>query len=67
MKRNAYRILVEKLERKSQLGRPGHRWVDKIKMDHTDIGGGGLDWIDLPEDRDHWKALVDMVINLWVP
>jgi hypothetical protein len=61
-KRNAYRILVGKPE-----GRPRRRWVDNIKMDLGEIGWDGVDWVDLPQDRDHWRALVNMVINLPVP
>jgi hypothetical protein len=50
--RNAYKILVRKPERKGPLGRPRHRRVDNIKMDLREIGWGGVDWIDLPQDRD---------------
>jgi hypothetical protein len=66
-KRNAYRLLVGKLEGKRPLGRPRHRWLDNIKMDLRDIGWDGTDWIDLVHDRDQWRALVNMVMNLWVP
>jgi hypothetical protein len=66
-KRNAYRILVGKPERKRPLGRPRHRRVDNIKMDTREIGWGGMDWIDLAQDRDQWKALVNTVANLRVP
>jgi hypothetical protein len=66
-KRNAYRILVGKLEGKRPPGRPGCRWEDNIRMDLRDIGWGGMDWIDLAQDRDQWRALVNMVMNLWVP
>jgi hypothetical protein len=59
---NAYRILVGKPEEKRPLGR--HRWVDNIKMDFREIEWGGMDWIDLAQDRDQWKALVNMVRNL---
>jgi hypothetical protein len=65
-KRNAYRILVGKPEGKRPL-RPRRRWVDNIKMDLREIGWDGVDWIDVAQDRDHWKALVNMVLNLWVP
>jgi hypothetical protein len=41
--------------------------VDNIKMDLREIGWGGMDWIDLAQDRDQWRTLVDMVMNLWVP
>jgi hypothetical protein len=66
-KRNAYRILVGKPEGKRPLAKPRRRWVDNIKMDLRDIGWGGLDWIDLAQNWDQWKALVNMVMKLWVP
>jgi hypothetical protein len=66
-KRNAYRILVGKPEEKRPLGRPRHRWVDNIKMYLKEIGWGGMDWMDMPQVRDQWRALVNTVMNLWVP
>jgi hypothetical protein len=66
-KRNAYRILVGKSKGKRPLGRPRRRWVDNIKMDLTEIGWGDMDWIDQAQDRDQWRALVNTVMNLWVP
>jgi hypothetical protein len=66
-KRNAYRILVGKPEGKRPLGRPRRRWVDNIKMDLRKIGWDGMDWIDLAQDSDQWRALVNMVMNLRVP
>jgi hypothetical protein len=66
-KRNAYRILVGKPDGKRTLGRPKHRWVDNIKMDLREVGWDGGDWIDLAQDRDQWRALVNMVMNLQVP
>jgi hypothetical protein len=66
-KRNAYRILVRKPEKKRPLGRPRRRWVDNIKMDLREIGWDGMDWIDLAQDRDQWGALVKAVMNLRVP
>jgi hypothetical protein len=65
--RNAYRILVGKPEGKRPLGRPRHRWVDNIKMDLREIGWDGMDWIDLDQDRDQWRALLNTVMNLRVP
>jgi hypothetical protein len=62
-KRNAYRILVGR----RPLGRPRHRWEVNIKMGCREIGWRGMDWIDLAEDRDQWKALVNTVMNLRVP
>jgi hypothetical protein len=66
-KRNAYRILVGKPEGNRRLGRSQRKWVDKIKMDLREIGRGGMDWIDLAQDRDQWRALVNTVMNLRVP
>jgi hypothetical protein len=65
-KRNAYRILVEKLEGKRPLGRPRCRWEDN-KTDLREIGWGGMDSIDLAQDMDQWRALVNTVMNLRVP
>jgi hypothetical protein len=64
--RHAYRILVGKPEGKRPLGRPRHRWVDNIKMDLTEIGWDGRDWIKLVQDRDQWRGLVNTVMNLRV-
>jgi hypothetical protein len=66
-KRNANRILVEKPEGKTSLGRPRRRWEDNINMDLREIGWGDVVWIDLAEDRDQWRALVNTVMNLGVP
>jgi hypothetical protein len=66
-KRNAYSILVGKPEGRRPLGRPRRRWVDNIKMDLSEIGWDGVDWVDLAQDRDHWRALVNTVMNLRVP
>jgi hypothetical protein len=63
-KRNAYRILVGKPEGKRPLGRTRRRWVDNFKMDLREIGWFGVDWIDLGQDRDQWRALVNTVMNL---
>jgi hypothetical protein len=62
-KRNAYRILVGEAEEKRPLRRPRLRWVDNIKMDLREIEWGGVDWIDLPQERDQWWALVNTAIN----
>jgi hypothetical protein len=64
---NAYRVLVGKLETKRSLGRPRGSWVDNIKMDLREKGWDGMDWIGLVQDRDQWRALVNMVMNLSVP
>jgi hypothetical protein len=66
-KRNACRILVGNTEGKRPLGRPRRRWVDNIKMDLRGIGWGGMDWIDLAQDRGQWRALVKAVMNLRMP
>jgi hypothetical protein len=66
-KRNAYRLLVGKPERKRSLGRPRRRWADNIKIDLLEIGWGGVDWTGLAQDRDKWRALVNAVMNLRVP
>jgi transposase len=55
---------VGKPEGKKALGRPTRRWVDNIKMDLREIGLDGMDWIDLAQDGDHWRALVNTVMNL---
>jgi hypothetical protein len=66
-KSTAYRILVGNPEEKRPLGRPRRRWVDNIKMDLREIGWDGVDWIDLAQDRDQWRALVNVVMNLRIP
>jgi hypothetical protein len=62
-----YRILVVKPEGKRPLGRPRCRWLNNIKIDLRDIRWDGIDWIDLAKDRDQRSALVNTVLNLWVP
>ena len=64
--RGVHRVLVGKPERKRPLGRPRHRWPDNIKMDLPEVGGGG-DWMELAQDRDRWRALVNTVKNFRVP
>jgi hypothetical protein len=66
-KRNAYRVLVGKPEGKGPLGRPRRRWVDSNKMDLREVGLDAMDWIDLAQDRDRWRALVNAVMNFQVP
>jgi hypothetical protein len=63
-KMNAYRILVGMSEGNRPLGRPRLRWEKNIKVDLGEIGWGGMNWIDLAQGRDQWRALVNMVINL---
>jgi hypothetical protein len=66
-KRNAHRILVGKPERKRSLGRSRRRWVGNIKKHIREIGWDRMDWIDLAQDRDQWRAVVNTVMNLLVP
>ena len=60
-------FLVGKSEGKRPVRRPRHRWEDSIKMDLQEVGCGGMDWIDLAQDRDRWWTLVNAVMNLRVP
>jgi hypothetical protein len=62
-----YRVLVGKPEGKRPLGRPRRRWEDNIKMDLQEVGRGSMDWIDLAQDRDRWRALVNAIMNFRVP
>jgi hypothetical protein len=66
-KRYANRILVGKPEGKRPLGRPRRRRKDNNKMELREIGWGGIDLIDLAQDRDQWTALVNTIMNLRVP
>jgi hypothetical protein len=66
-KRNAYRLLVRKLEGKRPLGRPRHSWVDNFRMDLGEVGWSDVDWIGLSKDRSRWRALVNSVLNLRAP
>jgi len=65
--RGVHRVLVGKPEGKRPLGRPRRRWEDNIKMDLQEVRGGCGDWMELAQDRDRWRALVSMVMNLRVP
>jgi hypothetical protein len=65
-KRGAYRILVGRPEGRRPLGRPRRKWEENIKMD-LEVGCGSIDWIELAQDRDSWRALLDTVMNLQVP
>jgi hypothetical protein len=65
-RRSEYRVLVEKQEGKSTLGRPRNRWEDNINMDLQEVEFGGMYWIDLAQDRERCWALVNAVMNLRV-
>ena len=65
--RGAYRVLVGKPEGKRQLERPRCRWEDNMKMDLQEVGCEGIDSIDVAQDRDRWRVLVNTVMNLRVP
>jgi hypothetical protein len=65
--RSTYRLLVGKPVGERPLGRLRHKWIDNIKMDLVEIGLGGVDWIVLAQDRDECRALVNIVMNLWIP
>jgi hypothetical protein len=65
--RGAYRVLVGRPEGRRPVGRPRHKWEDNIKMDLPRSGMGGMDWIDMAQDRDRWWAVVNAAMNLWVP
>ena len=62
-----YTVLVRKPEEKTPLGRPRRRWVDNIKMDLQEVGCWGMGWIELAQDRDRWRALVNAIMSLRVP
>jgi len=66
-RRGVYSVLVGKPEGKRSLGRPRRRWEDNIKMDFREVGCGGMDSIELAQNRDSWRALVNVVMNLLVP
>jgi len=65
--RNSYKILVRNPEGKRLFIRPRHSWEDNIRMAHREVEWGVVDWIHLAQYRDQWWALVNMVMNLWVP
>ena len=65
--KDVYRVLVGEPGEKRPQGRSRHRWKDNIKMDLQEVGCGGMDWIELAQDRDRWRTLVNAVMNLRVP
>jgi hypothetical protein len=67
LRREVYRVSVEKPEGKRPLGRPRHRWEDNIKMDLQEVRCLGMDWIELAQVRDRWRALLNAIMNLRVP
>jgi hypothetical protein len=67
VERGVYRVLMGKPEEERTLGRPRRRWGDNIRMDLQEVGCGGMDWIGLAQDRDRWRAIVNAVMNRWVP
>jgi hypothetical protein len=65
--RIGFKILTGTPTGKKPLGRPRHRWEDNIRMDLKEIGINKKKWVDLIQDRDYWRALVNAVLNLRVP
>ena len=63
-RRGVFRVLVGKPEGKRSLGRHRRRWEDNIKMDLQEVGCGGMEWIELAQGRDRWRALVNAIMNL---
>jgi hypothetical protein len=66
-RRGGYRVLVGKPEGKKPFDRPRHRWEDSMKMDLQGMECGGMDWIDLAQDRDRGRSLVNAIMSLCVP
>ena len=65
--RGVHRVLVGKPEGNKPLGRPRRRWEDNIKMDLQEVGGGCVDWMELAQDMERWRALVNTAMNFLVP
>jgi hypothetical protein len=66
-RRGAYRVLIGIPEENRPLGRPRRKWEDHIKMDLQELRSGLIDWIQLVQDRDSWRAFVNAVLNVRVP
>jgi hypothetical protein len=65
--RGVYRVLVGKPKEKRPLGRHRRRWEDNIKMNLQEVGCGGMDWIEIAQNRDRWRAIVNKIKNLRIP
>ena len=65
--RSAFKILTGKPTGKRPLGRPRRRWEDNVRMHLEEIGVNAGSWVDSAQDRNHWRALVNAALNLWVP
>jgi hypothetical protein len=66
-RRGVYRVMVGKPEGMRPLGRPRRRWENNIKMNLQEVGCGDMNWIDLAQDRDRWRAFVNAVMSLRIP
>jgi hypothetical protein len=66
-RKGVYGVLLRIPEGKRPFGRPWSRWEDNVKMDLQEVGCGGMDWIELAQERDRWRALVSAAMNLRVP
>jgi len=65
--RGAYKVLVGKPEEKRPLGRTGRRWYNNMRMDLQELRGKGIEWIDVAQDRDRWRAQMNAVKRFRVP
>ena len=66
-RKGVYRVLVGKSEGKRPLGRPSYKWENNVKMGRQEVGGESMDWIELAQDRNRWRAFVSVVMNRRVP